>query len=130
MAHFEALCLWEDFVMCLKKHVVLTVVASAWGCFMFGGAAARGADPSGAATAQNRPNYQHGTKQNAPSGTLQNQSQDEPQPIKLSGNGAQSSKKFQLAPGLWVINMKNDGNSNLIVRLLGASRQEIDTVFN
>ena len=56
--------------------------------------------------------------------------QAEPQPITLNGKGRQASQKFQLEPGLCLIDFNHDGTSNLIVRVLDMDGKELDTVFN
>jgi hypothetical protein len=50
--------------------------------------------------------------------------------IKLAGKGRQASDKFDLASGLGVFEINHDGSSNLVVRLLDANGDEIDTLFN
>ncbi|HEY1598756.1 MAG TPA: hypothetical protein VGG64_04095 [Pirellulales bacterium] len=50
--------------------------------------------------------------------------------IKLQGTGQQSSEKFVLQPGLTMVEVSHDGQSNLIIRLLDEDGQNIDTLFN
>jgi hypothetical protein len=52
------------------------------------------------------------------------------QPIQLRGKGRQASKKFNLQPGLAILEVENGGDTNFIVRLLDASGKEIDTLVN
>jgi hypothetical protein len=54
----------------------------------------------------------------------------ETQPIQLQGKGRQASKKFNLQPGLCILECQNAGNTNFIVRLLDNNGKEIDTLVN
>ncbi len=50
--------------------------------------------------------------------------------IQLEGHGRQASKKFMLEPGLSMLTVHHDGDSNIIVRLLDSEGNSIDTLFN
>lgn len=50
--------------------------------------------------------------------------------INLKGDGRQASDKFMLEPGLCIMEMTHDGQSNLIVRLLDENGDEVDTLIN
>lgn len=50
--------------------------------------------------------------------------------IELAGQGRQASAKFNLAPGVCLLEVDNDGEGNFIVRLLDENGQEIDTPVN
>ncbi|HEY2881849.1 MAG TPA: hypothetical protein VGJ15_05435 [Pirellulales bacterium] len=50
--------------------------------------------------------------------------------VKLNGRGRQASDKFKLESGLTVFNVTNDGESNFIVRLLDRNGKEVETLFN
>jgi hypothetical protein len=54
----------------------------------------------------------------------------ETQPIQLRGKGRQASKKFNLQPGLCILEVENAGDTNFIVRLLDTNGKEIDTLVN
>jgi hypothetical protein len=56
--------------------------------------------------------------------------QTETKSIQLQGKGRQATKKFDLQPGLCILEVDHDGESNFIVRLLDASGKEIDTPVN
>jgi hypothetical protein len=65
----------------------------------------------------------------APQQQFDNQSSQD-NTIKVQGTGQQASEKFVLQPGLTMVEVSHDGQSNLIVRLLDEDGKSIDTLFN
>ncbi len=55
---------------------------------------------------------------------------DQDRTIELKGHGRQASKKFRLESGLSLFSIEHDGESNIIVRLLDAEGNTVDTLFN
>ncbi|HZZ29496.1 MAG TPA: hypothetical protein VFE46_15970 [Pirellulales bacterium] len=118
--------------MCLKNRFYLAVAVSALCCssaWLIAAGTAKAEDQNTPALQSNQPDNQPTEQASDPSSAAPVQS-TEPQPIQLSGKGRQASEKFQLQPGLCVIELNHDGDSNVIVKLLDSNGKELDTVFN
>jgi hypothetical protein len=120
--------------MCMRNRLSLAAVVVGLFCslgWLTVSGVVRGDDSSEAR--RNQPGYQQAASSNDTTNNAQNRDDVpavESRPIQLAGKGRQASEKFRLEPGLCVFDIRHDGNSNLIVKLLDRNGKEIDTVFN
>ncbi len=68
----------------------------------------------------------HGNEEDQPVAATKN----EPRPIELKGNGRQATGPLALASGLAAVEIDHKGSENLLVRLLDADGNQVDTLFN
>jgi len=106
------MCSWKRCAVMIATGAML---CAAVGLIVMSGTLARGSDDYN--DSDNQSQTQAGDQQQTDQITLQ-------------GSGQQASDKFTLAPGLSIFEVKHDGESNLIIRLLDKDGNEIDTVFN
>jgi hypothetical protein len=125
--------------MISRKTFGLAVMTAALGCMLVAIAAmamAREDDYSNPSSEQQ--NTQTIDRTTTPNTNLQTTTQNrqttaqstETKSIELQGKGRQASKKFNLQPGLCILEVDNDGDTNFIVRLLDVNGKEIDTLVN
>jgi hypothetical protein len=124
--------------MISRKTFGLAVMTAALGCMLVAIAAmavAREDDYSNPSSEQqdtqtiDRPTTTNTNRQT----TTQNRQTTQPtetKAIELQGKGRQASKKFNLQPGLCILEADNDGDTNFIVRLLDVNGKEVDTLVN